>query len=299
MSVKMEQWQAIQNAFDKNRIPQAMLFVGSPHIPLEHYVKKVLYHLFCKLKTAQPCLTCIDCKMIEDCEHPDMEWVKPEKTGSAIKIDQIRSLQSSVYLSPQRSTHKVIVIDGAETMNESSSNALLKILEEPSEKTIFILLSKQIGSLLPTIVSRCQLTQFSNSKEWSAEQLLDASQYTDVDKTILMENAEQILEGLIRLLQCEIHPCQLVSEWSQYDLANFLWFLYLIYSQLQYMYLFKVEYNGFACEQINRLFVLLNPLVVFEQIDKINSINKKLSHNINMNHTLVMEEILFSISSGL
>jgi DNA polymerase-3 subunit delta' len=299
MSVKMDQWQAIQRALDKSRIPQAMLFVGASHIHLDQYVKKVLHYLFCKLKPEQPCLTCIDCKMIEDCEHPDMEWVKPEKMGSAIKIDQIRSLQNSVYLSPQRSSYKVVVIDGAEAMNESSSNALLKILEEPSEKTVFILLSKQIGSVLPTIVSRCQITNFSNSKDWSAEQLLDASLYAAGDKTTLMENAEQILEGFISLLEGKKHPCQLVSEWTQYDLANFLWFFYLVCSQLQYMYLFKVKYNGFVCEQINRLLVLLNPLSVFNQIDKINSIFRKLSHNINMNHTLVLEEILFSISSGL
>lgn len=301
MNTHQEQWRKIQTAWARGRIPQAILFVGPLHCGLAEFTVQVMQLFFCKMKQNEPCLTCVDCQMIKNFEHPDIEWIKPEKTGGVIKIDQIRGLQNSAFLTPQRSDYKLIIIEAAESMNIAASNALLKILEEPSKHTVFILLAQQLSNILPTVLSRCQMTRFSTSDELSCNNLLALGKYytPESDRSVILKQSESILEGLIAIIELREHPCILATQWSQYELSAFLWFLYLIYSQLQYMHLFRVIYSGSEIKQLTRLSILLKPVQIFTQIDKINHILKKLSHNMNINHTLVLEDLLFTLVNNL
>ena len=105
------------------------------------------------------CLT--HCKQIEAGAHPDLRvlepgWINP-KTGRAsqkIVIDQIRKSIGLTNLTT--ASWRVIIIDPADAMNINAANALLKSLEEPPLKTLFLLISHAPGRLLPTIRSRCR-----------------------------------------------------------------------------------------------------------------------------------------------
>ena len=79
-----------------------------------------------------------------------------------ISIEDVRKLQSYCSLSIADGGKRIIIIDTADDLNKSSSNALLKLLEEPPKNTIFLLISHQPNHLLPTIKSRCQKLSFSN-----------------------------------------------------------------------------------------------------------------------------------------
>ena len=79
-----------------------------------------------------------------------------------ISIEDVRKLQSYCSLSIADGGKRIIIIDTADDLNKSSSNALLKLLEEPPKNTIFFLISHQPNLLLPTIKSRCQKLSFSN-----------------------------------------------------------------------------------------------------------------------------------------
>ena len=79
-----------------------------------------------------------------------------------ISIEDVRKLQSYCSLSIADGGKRIIIIDTADDLNKSSSNALLKLLEEPPKNTIFLLVSHQPNLLLPTIKSRCQKLSFSN-----------------------------------------------------------------------------------------------------------------------------------------
>ncbi len=102
-------------------------------------------------------------------EHPDLVLVTPD--GNRIKIDQIRELQEYVALKPT-GRHKVVIIDDAGKMNLQAQNALLKTLEEPPPGVVFILIAANRGELLPTILSRCQVIEFSPLKGEEIERLL-------------------------------------------------------------------------------------------------------------------------------
>jgi len=97
---------------------------------------------------------------------------KPKKT---ITIDQIRRLSQALTTHPHISTHRVILILSAETMNRNASNALLKSLEEPPANTLFIVVSDELSKLANTIRSRCSLVNFrapdvDSARAWLAMQ---------------------------------------------------------------------------------------------------------------------------------
>lgn len=289
------QWEQIQRSLTQDRLSQAMLFVGPLHCDLLDFINKVMALYLCKSEQLEACFQCPDCQMVARGEHPDVAWIKPEKEGGSIKIDQIRELQQSAYLTPQRAKFRFIIIDSAERMNSASANALLKILEEPATHTVFILKAQHLSTVVPTIISRCQVLRFSSDRELNNLLQLNEQYPLDSERTQIIDQAEGILDGLIALIEEREHPCILASQWTKYTMEHLLWFFYLVYSQIQLINCNKQVTEGPAITQLNKLASLLSPVVIFNQIDKITIILKKISQNINMNQTLVLEEWLFSV----
>lgn len=291
------QWNTLHTAFLRKKLAHALFFVGPLHCDLNQFVLRLAQLILCHNKHNAPCCNCADCHMVHRREHPDIEWILPEKSGSVIKIDQIRQLQLSAYLTPQRSESRIIVIEAADRMNNASANALLKILEEPAQHTRFILIAEQLSTVLPTILSRCQLMKFSVAEDNVSNILVQLGKHYPKDSArgLIIQQAEFILDGLIALLEKKQHPCTLAALWTQFELSTLLWFLYLVYSQLQHMYISPLPIEGLACAQLEKLKFLLSPLLIFSQLDEINNISRKLSHNINVNQLLVLEHLLFSL----
>ena len=105
-----------------------------------------------------PCRDCISCRKILSDNHPDILNISP--SGAIIRIAQIRALCESLSMKPYEARRRFVIISEAQTMNLEAGNALLKLLEEPPDRTIFILLATQASDLLPTIASRCQHVHF-------------------------------------------------------------------------------------------------------------------------------------------
>lgn len=106
-----------------------------------------------------PCGGCRACKKIASASHPDVYRLSP--AGSYLKVDQIRELGQRLSLKSNEARIRVAIIEAAHTLNPEAGNTLLKVLEEPPEKTLFILLARQASELLPTIVSRCRHIRFN------------------------------------------------------------------------------------------------------------------------------------------
>ncbi len=104
--------------------------------------------------------------------HPDVVIVEPEITQDKkgrtrekeITIEQIRKAQNQLKYFPYELEYKFCIIKKAQKQNAESSNALLKILEEPTASTIFILLARSVDSVMPTIASRCATLRFSTTE---------------------------------------------------------------------------------------------------------------------------------------
>ena len=98
--------------------------------------------------------------------HPDFRLLEriENKTGTAlqrnISIEQVRALGDLFSVTPAMSDWRAVVIDAADDLEASAANALLKMLEEPPAKCVFLLVSHVPGRLLPTIRSRCRTLEF-------------------------------------------------------------------------------------------------------------------------------------------
>ena len=101
-----------------------------------------------------PCLTCRACRKVLSGNHPDVITVdEPEK--KQVPVDRIRQARTDIFIRPNEGMRKIFLIPRADDMNESAQNALLKILEEPPDYGVFLLLAATPEKLLPTIRSRC------------------------------------------------------------------------------------------------------------------------------------------------
>lgn len=113
---------------------------------------------------------CRTCHNIANGQHPDVQVIEPD--GATVKIEQIRTLEADAALVPYEAQWKVFILNRAERMTEQAANALLKTLEEPPRRTVFILLTSAVSALLPTIASRCQTVTFSPLPHGQIEALL-------------------------------------------------------------------------------------------------------------------------------
>lgn len=296
MNKHPNQWSQIRTAILNQRTPHAMLFVGPLHCGLDDFSTKIIQLLFCQDKQNGPCLKCVDCHMVDQAEHPDAQWIRPEHRGGAIKIDQIRELQNTAYLTPQRAKQKVIVIVSADRMNTASSNALLKILEEPPDHSIFILIAEQVSTILPTVLSRCFIYRFSDVEELSFSNIVlsDNAYHYDAARSDVIKDADLILDGLIAIRVGSSCPSMIAGTWSGYELDALLWFLYLVYAQMNYVILTRSDAKE---SKLSQLILLINPQLIFDQIEKINHYLKKISHNMNINTTLALENLLIGLAN--
>lgn len=106
------------------------------------------------------CGGCLQCRMMSGDGHPDVEIIYPD--GAETKIRQMREMRRAAQYAPIRGKWKAVIVEQADTMNEESSNCILKTLEEPPYYLTIILLSRSPVFLLPTIRSRCMQVRFSS-----------------------------------------------------------------------------------------------------------------------------------------
>lgn len=158
-----------QSQFGEQRLANGSAFPPAPQI-----AKLALAKL--QKESFKFCGNCAACLEIDKNSYPDVLLVEPEmieekgkKREREMGIEKIRDIQHQVGLFSLYGKYKVIIIDRAEQLTRQASHALLKTLEEPSAKTIFILISSKPRSLLPTIISRCLLVKFLAVKNTEIE----------------------------------------------------------------------------------------------------------------------------------
>lgn len=147
----------------------AMLCYGKAGIGKLLFARAMAASLLCRQPVdGHACGQCDSCHWLSEGTHPDFREISPEEAESGddnkkkvrkrqqIVIDQIRALHDYLSLSNhQAGGMRVVLIQPLEAMNLAASNALLKLLEEPPQRTQFLLVSHQRQALLPTILSRC------------------------------------------------------------------------------------------------------------------------------------------------
>ncbi len=130
---------------------QSWLFTGPPGSGRSHVALAFAAALLCD---TGGCGSCHSCHLAKRGSHPDLEVIRTE--GLSLKIDEVREIIARASWEPSSSRFRVVVIEDAERLTESAANALLKAIEEPGVRTIWLLCSPTIEDVLPTIRSRCR-----------------------------------------------------------------------------------------------------------------------------------------------
>lgn len=143
----------LQRAIAGQRLAHAYLITGPDGIGKMHLAKEFAAALNCTGEEP-PCGACSSCRRTAHGSHPDVSQVPPDE--GRIKIDQVRSVQYELALSPREGRWRVCIISDFQTATTEAANALLKTLEEPPSRVVLILTATDASLLLPTIVSRCQ-----------------------------------------------------------------------------------------------------------------------------------------------
>ena len=150
--------------------------------------------------TVTPCGSCNSCRKIESDQHPDIIRLKP--AGSFIKIDQIRALCQTLTLKRFEAAMRVVIITDAQAMNPAAGNALLKVLEEPPNETLIILIAAHRPDLLPTITSRCQHIRFNPiSRSTLTSMLVRDHKHDPGDAAIIADQAGGSVIKALRMHQ--------------------------------------------------------------------------------------------------
>ncbi|PHS69018.1 MAG: DNA polymerase III subunit delta' [Methylophaga sp.] len=236
-------WQQFIEQKQQQRLPHAILLSGVKGLGKAEFVEYLVASVLCQSTkdNGDACGTCHSCQLLSAGSHPDHIDITPEQAGKQIKIEQIRALKDKQQLTANVSAWKTVTISPADSMTTSASNSLLKLLEEPQQNTVLILITAKPESLPITIKSRCQSFHMATPDNEQAKQWIKANTQNIADKdldkllqlakgaplaaaTLLNEQGseqyQQIEQDFQQLLLGDVNPVTLAASWQQYDLTE-------------------------------------------------------------------------------
>lgn len=246
------QWDAISGARAAGRLHHALLTAGPPGIGKAAFIAALTAWLLCEApRGEEPCGECRGCQQHAAGSHPDCVVLSPDhqnrpvlgpypgqrcqydpprkKPSSIISVEQVRELGERLHVSAHYGGYKLAVLLPADALNLAAANALLKLLEEPPDNTLFLLLSQHLARLPATVRSRCQMLRFSTPSPAQARATLsrtgpDADLALDLAggaplraQDLLAQDIgtvwKTVCTGLGALLGGNADPLRLTREW--------------------------------------------------------------------------------------
>lgn len=303
------------------RMPHALLFCGPEGVGKLLVAQVLAASLLCEHPDG-PCGQCPSCQAFRTGMHPDLYTIVPESKGKAaksIKIDQIREVQTEVARMPYLSDKRVVIFDGADTMNEAAANRLLKTLEEPTGQVVFILITGKKASLLDTIVSRCMMMNFGslprpalvkalcvrNIPESVAVELAALADGSFGKALEVFENGGLILRDETLDFMEQLSDMEMPAVWALAQKLGSLtreklqeWLSYLTMLLRDMLVLYgngapELLYNQKAAERIAALLPDFSERKVFAMLEIVKLIEIRFVSNVNTR--LLMEQFLLKI----
>ena len=260
----------------------------------------------------------LDEEDINEGKVADCKLINPNEGKKIISIDQIRSLKSFMLLTSLKGKGKVAIINPADAMNKAAANSLLKILEEPPQDTLIILISKSNNNLPKTIISRVQIIEVNNptreetlnwlkaiNPEESWAQIIEifGSRPTllkSLGFEYLNSQIQQVAKDLENLLTKKIKPSKLSSSWKSEDLEINLRILYFWFSKFLYHNLLDEGESNLLPDSLNKLLKLdLNIEESFTFLKEVASMRKYKIEGRTLNWDLQITNLLSPMYSNL
>src|SRR5947207_7052582 len=168
--------ETLRRMLKQGRVPGALLFAGEEGLGKRLFALELARALNCRARRGvEACGECSSCKRVGRFEPPPADrdeyrkvfWSEHRDVGRLlpfnrnIYVEAVRDLERECNFRPVEGAARVFLVEDAESLNDASSNALLKTLEEATPTTHLILVTSRPAALLPTIRSRCQAVRFA------------------------------------------------------------------------------------------------------------------------------------------
>jgi DNA polymerase-3 subunit delta' len=216
----------------RKRIPNGLLFWGPDGVGKGLTAREFAKAVNCREAEGDACGRCLACQKADHGNHPDIHTVAPTKKSRTIRVEHIEDIIELASLRPYEGNWRVFIIHEADRMNASAQNHLLKTLEEPLGKSVFVLVTQYPQILLPTIRSRCQRVRFGALRPETVRELLEqhrgvsredaeaiaalsGGQMTRALDLVDSEKRAVVLDVVSRLAQGE-DPLSLSEEFGSY-----------------------------------------------------------------------------------
>ena len=188
--------ETLNNIIQNNSLTHSYMFVGPSGVGKTLFAKEFAKMILCENKETKPCGKCKSCIELQNNNNPDLIEIEPENT--AIKIEQIRQMQSKILEKPIISDKKVYIIKDADQMTKDASNCLLKTLEEPPSFITIIMTGTNESLFLNTIKSRCVKIAFNKIQDNILKKFLENNYGFTINDNIL-KACEGSIEKAIRV----------------------------------------------------------------------------------------------------
>lgn len=236
----------LESAVARDQMHHALLLHGQAGLGKHQFGERLAAVLLCesnKPASQRPCGECRGCRLLAAGSHPDSLQLAPEEGKVQISVEQVRRLISDNVLTSHYAGYRIIVLTPAHSLTASAANALLKTLEEPPEKHVFVLLAERLTGLPITLRSRCLSLLFSAPDQKLASDWLARESTLEVDWPFLLKwnggaplaaleasaqfdfNAlESSLKGISDLVHGRIDPIVIADQWRKTGLyTNLNW----------------------------------------------------------------------------
>ena len=180
----VQPWREWRDAMGGGRMHHGWLLAGKAGLGKREFALAAARELVAETGISQPSGDHPDILLLthlpkDDKEEKKRDEGKPYQTKRNISVAQIRAMQRRLTTRPTLGSRRAIIIDPADDMEASASNALLKSLEEPPQGTFFLLVTHRPSRLLPTIRSRCRMLRFPVLSDEQLDAMLEQASEAD------------------------------------------------------------------------------------------------------------------------
>jgi DNA polymerase III subunit delta' len=227
----------VRGAWDAQRLAPAFLIREARGAGGEVLALWMAQFVLCTDRGRAPCGECAACRQVKNGWHADLLCVRPIEDSKQIRVEQVRDLCAELSLTSYQGGYKVAIVSPADALNRNAANAFLKTLEEPTPRTLLILVATQPSRLPVTVLSRCQrllvrapsraqalewLQATRASADWEAalETLGDAPLIAaETDPRALAEMTRETRRVLEETCSGRADPAASAERWARTDLA--------------------------------------------------------------------------------